>query len=221
MEKSCFSKADTVVDVYDRYNEKQSIKSAERTRRTGSLSSQKVFQVIEGRLIPDWKRFLGVDVNKQALLAFLGEYTTRYYSELGDMPYPGDSLYIAGPFTDPNVAKKISSVGVSSCADLYCSHEEADTRMLLHAMHADKEFGRKNTKGRIIVKSPDTDVFVLCVHFFPSMSNTKELWFQTGTITRTKDCRRYLPVHDICSMLGSVLACLGQFYAEYCLLLMH
>jgi hypothetical protein len=43
--------------------------------------------------------------------------------------------------------------------------EEADTRMLLHAMHADKEFGRKNTKGRIIVKSPDTDVFVLCVHF--------------------------------------------------------
>jgi hypothetical protein len=93
--------------------------------------------------------------------------------------------------------------------------------MLLHAMHADKEFGRKNTKGRIIVKSPDTDVFVLCVHFFPSMSNTKELWFQTGTITRTKDCRRYLPVHDICSMLGSVLACLGQFYAEYCLLLMH
>ena len=137
------------------------------------------------------------------------------------MPYPGDSLYIAGPFTDPNVAKKISSVGVSSCADLYCSHEEADTRMLLHAMPADKEFGRKNTKGRIIVKSPDTDVFVLCVHFFPSMSNTKELWFQTGTITRTKDCRRYLPVHDICSMLGSILACLGQFYAEYCLLLMH
>jgi hypothetical protein len=51
--------------------------------------------------IPDWKRFLGVDVNKQALLAFLGEYTTCYYSELGDMPYPGDSLYIAGLFTDP------------------------------------------------------------------------------------------------------------------------
>ena len=79
------------------------------------------------------------------------------------MPYPGDSLYIAGLFTDPNVAKKISSVGVSSCADLYCSHEEADTRTVLHAMHADKEFGRKNTKGRILVKSPDTDVFcTLC-----------------------------------------------------------
>ena len=66
------------------------------------------------------------------------------------MPYPGDSLYIAGLFTDPNVAKKISAVGVSSYADLYCSHEEADKKMLLHAMHADKEFGRKNTKGRTI-----------------------------------------------------------------------
>jgi hypothetical protein len=47
---------------------------------------------------------LGVDVNKQALLAFLGEYTTRHYSELGDMPYPGDSLFIAGLFTDPNAS---------------------------------------------------------------------------------------------------------------------
>jgi hypothetical protein len=55
---------------------------------------------------------LGVDVNKQALLAFLGEYTTCYYSELGDMPYPGDSQCIAGLFTDPNVEKKISSVGL-------------------------------------------------------------------------------------------------------------
>ena len=80
MQRSCCLKAGTVVDVYDRYNEKQSIKSAQRTRRTGSLSSQKVFHVIEGRSIPDWKRFLGVDVNKQALLAFLGEYTTCYYS---------------------------------------------------------------------------------------------------------------------------------------------
>jgi hypothetical protein len=76
-------------------------------------------------------------------------------------------------YTTLRVLSSNSSVGVSSCADLYCSHEEADTRMLLHVMHADKEFGRKNTKCRIIVKSPDTDVFVLFVHFFPSMSNIK------------------------------------------------
>jgi hypothetical protein len=69
------------------------------------------------------------------------------------MPYPGDSLYIAGPFTDPNVAKKISSVGVSSCADLYCSHEEADTRMLLHVMHADRVW-KKEHEGSYNSKIP-------------------------------------------------------------------
>jgi hypothetical protein len=70
--------------------------------------------------------------------------------------------------------------------------------MLLHAIHADARFGDMNVKGRIIIKSPDTDVLLLCIHFFPSMRNTKELWFKTGTVTRTKDGRRYLPVHDIC-----------------------
>jgi hypothetical protein len=47
----------------------------------------------------------------------------------------------------------MKNTNVSSYADLYCSHEEADTRMLHHAKHADTEFGRKNTKGRTIVKS--------------------------------------------------------------------
>jgi hypothetical protein len=31
------------------------------------------------------------------------------------------------------------------------AHEEADTRMILHAIHADKTFGESGIKGRIIV----------------------------------------------------------------------
>jgi hypothetical protein len=65
-------------------------------------------------------------------------------------------------------------------------HEEADTRMLLHAIHADKTFGESGIKGRIIVKSPDTDVLILCIHYFPSMQHTQELWFHTGSITTNK-----------------------------------
>jgi hypothetical protein len=45
---------------------------------------------------------------------------------------------------------------VSDCQELYCTHEEADTRMILHAIHAEKTFGESGIKGRIIVKSPDT-----------------------------------------------------------------
>ena len=37
------------------------------------------------------------------------------------------------------------------------------------------------------------------------MKNTNELWFQTGLITSTKDCRRYIPVHKLCKSLSSVV----------------
>ena len=98
-----------------------------------------------------------------------------------------------------------SASTIMSCPDLFSNHKEADTRMLLHAIHADARFGDMNVKGRIIIKSPDTDVLLLCIHFFPSMRNTKELWFKTGTVTRTKDGRRYLPVHDICHIHGPLV----------------
>jgi hypothetical protein len=32
--------------------------------------------------------------------------------------------------------------------DLFSNHEEANTRMLLHAIHADTRFGDMNVKGR-------------------------------------------------------------------------
>ena len=50
---SCFAKARTVADVFDRYDVKKSIKSAERERRTKVTAHTKVLQVIEGRNIPD------------------------------------------------------------------------------------------------------------------------------------------------------------------------
>ena len=61
--------------------------------------------------------------------------------------------------------------------------------MLLHAIHADKVFAEFGVKGRIIIKSPDTDVLVLCVHYFSKLQHTQELWFQTGTVSSTKDRR--------------------------------
>jgi hypothetical protein len=53
--------------------------------------------------------------------------------------------------------------------------------------------------------SLDISVLVLLVHYFPKMKNTSELWFQTGLITSTKDCRHYIPVHELCKSLSSVL----------------
>ena len=43
-------------------------------------------------------------------------------------------------------------------------------------------YQENNVQGRIVVKSPDTDVLVLLVHYFPKMKNTSDLWFQTGLV---------------------------------------
>jgi hypothetical protein len=53
-----------VAAIFDRYDIKNSIKSAERERRSKSFFTAKVVQVIEGRIIPDWKKFLSSGENK-------------------------------------------------------------------------------------------------------------------------------------------------------------
>ena len=95
------------------------------------------------------------------------------------------------------IAKKACRDGVSDCQELLCTHEEADTRMILHAIHADKTFGESGIKGRVIVKSPDTDFLILCIHYFPSMQHTQDLWFHTGSITNTKDGRFHSRTFDL------------------------
>jgi hypothetical protein len=61
------------------------------------------------------------------------------------------------------------------------------------------------TKSSIVVKSPDTDVLVLLIHYFPQMTSTCEVWFQTGMVTSIKDFRRYIPVYEMCKSLNSVV----------------
>ena len=76
---SCFESAFLVIDVFDRYDIQNSIKSAERNRRSKSNAVPRIFQIIESRVISDWKRFLSSGVNKQALIRFIGEYILAFY----------------------------------------------------------------------------------------------------------------------------------------------
>ena len=52
----------------------------------------------------------------------------------------------------------------------------------------------------IVIKSPDTDVLVLCVSHFTGIG-CNELWFCTGV----SDRQRYIPVHSIQEKLGERL----------------
>ena len=101
------------------------------------------------------------------------------------------------------MAKCVTSTDLTEVDELLSTQTEADTRMLLHAMDFDRRLNAKNASGRIVIKSPDTDVMVLLVHYMPQMLAVSEVWMETGRITKTLDVRRMIPIHDIANSVGS------------------
>ena len=76
--------------------------------------------------------------------------------------------------------------------------------MILQALHADKRLKELGKQGRIIIKTSDTDVNVLCIYFDKQMKNTSELWVQMENVSSVKDGRRFLPIHELCSLLSEI-----------------
>ncbi|VDI48470.1 Hypothetical predicted protein [Mytilus galloprovincialis] len=64
---SNYHQSETVIDVFDRYDVLLSVKSSERERRSSKTGYSGLYQVIESRLVPDWKRFF-VCLSKQKIL---------------------------------------------------------------------------------------------------------------------------------------------------------
>ena len=85
-----------------------------------------------------------------------------------------------------------------------CDHEEADTRMLLHAAHM-KYQGFTN----IVIRTNDTDVLVLAIASQVHL-NFAELWLSFGTGRSHK----FIPVHDAQRQVGrSTALALPGFHA--------
>ncbi len=84
---------------------------------------------------------------------------------------------------------------------LRAAHEEADTRILLHAVDA-------TTIGyeRHIIQCRDTDVLLLLLVFAHLLS--PEIWMKAGTAKKP----RYIKVHDI-KMSNEILNGLLAFHA--------
>ena len=77
--------------------------------------------------------------------------------------------------------------------------------MILHAMDADLKF--MGDDGRIVIKTPDTDVIVLDLYYFPQKKHVSGFWIETGRVTKTADQRRFILIHNISKSLG-LLFCL-------------
>ena len=115
----------------------------------------------------------------------------------------GKKLIIGGGLKDGERAVCITKTTCEDLEELRSNHEEADTRLLLHAKYATQ------SSSRIIVQSPDTDVLVLCAVHFGAIA-CDELWFKTGV----KDHLRYIPVHAVSQKLGHKLcSALPAFHA--------
>ena len=74
-----------------------------------------------------------------------------------------------------------------------CTHEEADTRMMVHVAHAASHGHQK-----IAVRTVDTDVLVLSVRVAQTLPDGAELWVAFGV----GKSFRYLPAHKLSAKLG-------------------
>ena len=149
-------KVERVDFVTDTYKE-NSIKGIERLRRG---TSTKILLKRPKTTIPsNWHQFLSNDENKTQLIQFiLQEWSSnKYHSKLQGRRI----FYVCGEdcfliTANDNVQKRL-------IADLCSSQEEADTWIILHMLNIIKKESDKEIP--IIIRSPDTDVLILLIHF--------------------------------------------------------
>ena len=137
------NRIDVVFDVYHDH----SIKNAERgNRSTGELQ----FSVIIGSAkIKQWGTFLSNNKNKAAFIRFLVSRWKDHPSELGQ-----SNLFLG---FDTECICVRSNGHWERVEALESNHEEADTRMLLHAQHICQTF------EKVVIYTPDTDVSLIAI----------------------------------------------------------
>jgi len=141
------SRIDVVFDVY----KETSIKDAERVKR-GADTGIQFKNIASGHKIQQWRKLLSSPSNKTSLTKFLGEdwKGPKQRQKLKDKV-----LYV----TCEQFCFKITQEQWDEAKELESSQEEADTRLLLHALHA-AESGKYKA---IVITAEDTDVLILCL----------------------------------------------------------
>ena len=119
--------------------------------------------MMEQTSIPqNWGNFLHVDSNKKALFSFLA-------SALQTVVVPDGKILLTTQDEEVK-SKPLSDVSLIQP----CTHEEADSRMVLHAWHSYQQGYRS-----IIIDATDTDVVVITIAMASRMNNCN-LWLAFG-----------------------------------------
>ena len=140
-------RVDFVCDQYPA----QSIKKCERVRR--AMGGTQVIHITrpDQKTPKQFKKYLANGRNKELLIEFLFQcWTMCGPGILGNV-----LLIVSHGEVCHSIVVNDAVVEVTEVPDLFSDHEEADTRLLLHAHQAARAF------SNVTIKSPDTDVMVL------------------------------------------------------------
>ena len=160
--------------VWDRYLENSLKQGTREARGTGTRR-----RVCDNVAIPlNWKSFLRLNDYKKELF----QYLAASVQSLGI----SDVEVISTADVDVISSSTIDKAGLAPC-----NHEEADTRIFVHARHASL-----NGIKKILIRTVDADVVILAIAFAKKLE-VEELWVAFGVGKNL----RYHPIHEIASSL--------------------
>ena len=172
--RQCTSMRCTRMDfVTDRYPE-TSIKDCEHIRREASSAQRTEITRGDQKLPKQLTKFLSNGKNKENLVDFLLVAWSRPDAKIP----PSLDIYLCHRESCTLLQNVNDTIVATEIPELQCDHQEADTRLMLHAKHACR------TNATIVIASPDTDVFLLCASVMHEF--TSELYFMTGTASDTR-----------------------------------
>lgn len=147
--------------VFDRYIH-GSLKARTRNHRTSGKEVRYKVRDETNLVNVSMKSFLSHIETKQELTIFLANKVIQHLFKIGI------------PFVITFDTKSVTNIdNLSINMDLH-DHEEADTLLVLHAI----EVAQRSPFTECVIYSPDTDVFLLLVHYYPKLPPATK--FQTG-----------------------------------------
>lgn len=178
---------DVTFDTYER----PSIKDCERERRETVVGEELVIKGPEQKRDSSFKKQLERESFKRELPIFLTkDWSSNLYKPLLD----DKEVYLGVMGECTRYFVEDGEVHAESVPSLKCNHSEADTRVILHMLEADKSI-----PGDIVIRASDTDILVLLLHHVHRVSST--VWMEVGT--RGQGTLRYVNVTKIAAAIGS------------------
>ena len=187
------SQIHTVFDKYD----VDSPKTEARGKRAKGRPAILYHVTPEASVPKDWKSFLSREENKTALVKC---YTNHFKEKAKANLNAGEQLFVSGGNDKVcNIISKEQSEEDKEdlvCEELHSNHEEADTRIVCHAIYAAKAGAQT-----IVIQSPDTDILVLLLHHRSAIP-AKNIFFSTGHEGKHTSMKRFIPVHTLYKLIS-------------------